>query len=360
MNPKYTAVSDATEESFYPVKPAKRVKKSRSCCRACLCVSLSLLAVLILLFIGLGFALYRLLAWEVQWATVDTPVALPIEPIAETERLAFLAQSQGFFGAILADQVPEHDLIVTSTVLNGLIAHSDFLRGHLHVQMLPDQFIVSTSVPTDYLPGGKHRFFVSNDQVQLSTVEWEEGADEFLATKVVTTLDLGKTFPDLDGPMFVGTFLAHITDPEAHRLGLFMDDLVIFNKEIELMPRDKQKDLLEDTYKDPNSAKLLQGLESIRLEQDRIVLVPRGRTTAMQADAADMEQVNPQQQQEYEVDDMIAMQAMDDDNETMEVFKVNKDDDVDEEEEEPTTIRIQTKASDATVNTWHRLRRRGA
>jgi hypothetical protein len=289
MNPKYSAIYDAeaidASESIYPVKQAKRTKakakdKSRSCCCTCLYVTLAIFVVFFLLLAWLGYAVYHMIAKEVQWATVETPVDLPVAPVPDSELEVFKDQAKLFFDQILNDQVPEDDLVVTSTILNGMIAHSDYLRGHMRVRMQPDEFLLETSLPADYLPGGNHRFFVSKDSLQLSHVEWEEGVDDVTATQIVATLDLGKKFPNLDGPMFVGTFLAHIMNEEEHRLGLFLTDIHVFGKEIELDPEAKKNDAMDGMYKDPNTTKILEGIEAIRFEKDSLIIQPRHAASA--------------------------------------------------------------------------------
>jgi hypothetical protein len=167
MNPKYSVVYDAEagdlSESIYPVKQAKRTKanaksKGRSCCCTCLYVTLAISVVFFLLLTLLGFAVYHMIANQVQWATVETPVDLPVAPVPSSELEVFKDQAKLFFDQLLDDQVPQDDLVVTSKVLNGLIAQSDYLRGHMRVQMKPDEFLLETSLPADYLPGGNHRF----------------------------------------------------------------------------------------------------------------------------------------------------------------------------------------------------------
>jgi hypothetical protein len=342
MNPKYSVVYDVEasdlSESIYPVKQAKRTKanaksKGRSCCCTCLYVTLAIFVVFSLLLTLLGFAVYHMIANQVQWATVETPVDLPVAPVPSSELEVFKDQAKLFFDQLLDDQVPQDDLVVTSKVLNGLIAQSDYLRGHMRVQMKPDEFLLETSLPADYLPGGNHRFFVSKDSLQLSHMSMNEVS----ATQIVTTLDLGKKFPDLDGPMFVGTFLAHITNEEEHRLALFLTDVHVFGKEIELDPEAKKKDAMDDFYNDPNTTKILEGIEAIRFEKDRMILQPRRAASSPSSSSSVVSSSHAI------VVEKVDPRWMDDEVLSPEIQEVTK---------------VTTTAAKEPIDNWDRLRRR--
>jgi hypothetical protein len=291
-SPKYVEVPDVDEvdmtDMIYPVKPQRQsrikkanVRKSRSCCCVCAYITLALIALFFILC-GLIFMLmYSMIAKEVKLFTVETPVDFPIQPIPDAELEVFKDKSKLFFDMIVNDEIPDYSkLVISADVLNGFIAHSDFLRGHAFVKMMNDKVVFETSLPTDSLPGGEHRYFVSSDTIEASKVNGSESkkrdADD-VTTKIITKFELGKEIPNVDGPLFIAEFLAHLNNLDDKKVNVNIEYGKVFGYDI-VSPEDiaQKKNILDDLYEDPNTAKILNGIESITIEDNQIIINARG------------------------------------------------------------------------------------
>jgi hypothetical protein len=288
MNQKYS-ISSAEALDKSGSFPARKTRYTF------LSISLVFLAVFVVLF---GFGVYRLTVWNVIDFTIKIPVDLPIQPTPEPEQSVFLQEAKQFFDEILKNQVPEEDLVVTSDVINGLIAQSDYLRDHMHVELTPNRLTVKTSLPTDFLPGGKHRFFVSEHFVQVLqgpsgefvsyytsddfTLQWRarppDVMSEYLAGTFDTAVDLDKIFSILDRPF--GDVRFYLSN--YYLLGyfeFFLMNMVIFGKDRNFYWKRKETDMLKIIFNNPNTPKILhQGIERIQFEKDRMIIQPRGRS----------------------------------------------------------------------------------
>lgn len=305
MKPKYSFISKAEVLDKTGGFPARGRRFS------CLSVLLVLLAVLLVLF---WFSVYQMTVLNVVNFTIKIPVDLPMQAIPEPVQTVFLKQAKLFFAEILKNEVPEDDLIVTSDVINGLISQSEYLRGHMRVEVTPNRLTVKTSLPTDFLPGGRHRFFVSEHFVhvqpgsssdlnvpgQNSQVHELPGAEvmydddfplqwrsrpsdttdviDYLTGQFCKAVDLDNIFFSLDRPFggvrFYMSNLLWLSNLE----GLLIS-MVIFGKDKAFYVTRKETDVLKNIYNDPNTLKILRsGIERILFEQDRMIIRPRGRT----------------------------------------------------------------------------------
>ena len=69
---------------------------------------------------------------------------------------------------------PLGDLVITQDEINGLIGHSDYLRGNMQVLLEDNKITEQYSLPVDMLPGGKGRYFVGEDYTKLVQVDDEQ------------------------------------------------------------------------------------------------------------------------------------------------------------------------------------------
>jgi hypothetical protein len=305
MNSKYSFVYDAQALDVSGMYPDHATQFTY------LSIFSVLLAILLVL---LGFRIYQMTFWHVVDFTIKIPVDLPSQPIPEVQLAVFLKHAEQFFDEILKNIVPENDLIVTSDIMNGLIAQSDFLRGHMHVDLLPNWLTVKTSLPTDFLPGGKHRFFVSEHFVQVH----QGPSDEYVFEDVIKlykeprnestnnefqsqwmsrppvitsrcrmqwgtgkfgkAVDLDKIFSSLDRPLggmrfYLWNLIFFVICIED-----FLISMLIFGKGV-LYRKKKDTDVLKILYNNPNTPKILHsGIERIQFEKGRMIIQPRGRS----------------------------------------------------------------------------------
>lgn len=174
LNTEYSK-PETSEKSYLlvddPVKPL--AKKSFSWLR-CLCwTSAIVLGFLILAFALAAMGSYIWARHQVRRFTIESTEAhlprppLPIAPIPPAELDVFKDECKLFFDQLRAGMKPQHDLEVTEEKLNGLIASSDYLRGHAYIEMSEGMVSARLALPADQLPGGKDRFFVGEGKITL-------------------------------------------------------------------------------------------------------------------------------------------------------------------------------------------------
>ena len=140
--------------------------------------------------------------------TVATPIDFPIVTVSEQDLQVVSDEISHFIKAIREcdgiDSGKEiKDLIISSRILNGAISQSEYLRGHAQVIMKENELIFQTSLPMDFFPGGKHRYFVSTMDTSTATTG---------PSITTTTYDLDKELSqNYDGPLFVMELLSYLT-----------------------------------------------------------------------------------------------------------------------------------------------------
>jgi len=169
----------------------KKVKRSRSCCKTCLWVTLVLFGLVVGLTICAGVKVYMLMAGVVQQYTVVGPMAdMPDAVLVPEEDLTVLKdQAVLFLDTIQAggSAPPPNDVTVTETNLNGLASASDFLRGKAYAWLQRNEVTVDLSLPTDGLPGGKGRYLVAKNGLT-----WDPESSELRTYTTVRLEDDGE------------------------------------------------------------------------------------------------------------------------------------------------------------------------
>jgi hypothetical protein len=222
---------------------------------------------------------------------VETPIDFPIVSVSDMELEQVSSEIETFIKSIVNDDdgtTPTEDLIISSRIVNGAISKSDYLRGHAQVIMKENEFIFQTSLPMDMFPGGKHRFFVSTMDTTTTTGP----------AITTTSFDLGKKMSeDYDGPLFVTELLSYLatttdtTDPEWVINVLSMNVLgqEIMTPEMVAEHVNILQKLKEDLniQNDPNTKylfKFINGIDSIRIEPDQIIIRARNNSTSVDDD----------------------------------------------------------------------------
>merc|ERR1712179_608522 len=128
---------------------------------------------------------------------------LPVSPIPDVELEVIKDEVKLFWDQLRAGTVPPQDLIITDEGINGLIASSDYLRGHAYVKISDGQWYADLVLPADKLPGGKGRFFMGSANLSVDSTENE-------STHVATELTPKHPVRGLDFPTIVdGHFVVH-------------------------------------------------------------------------------------------------------------------------------------------------------
>jgi hypothetical protein len=216
-------------QSENPYQVAGEKKSSSSCCLYG-CLGVFLLTAIVV--VGGGFGAYWWFTAQVKRYTADAPANLPVVELSDEELAAIQARIDAFKETIEAGDTPE-DLVLTAQELNALITQDEDMRGKVFVRIADGEVSGDVSIPTDFLPGGKGRFFNASATFEVSL---ENGV------LIVTLQDAevkGEKLPQQ-----------------------FIDGM-------------GQENLAKDAYKDPEVAATLRRIESISIENDKIVLKPR-------------------------------------------------------------------------------------
>jgi hypothetical protein len=143
-----------------------------------------------------------------------------------------------------------------------LIGHSDYLRANMYVDIQPGHFSVQMSLPADFLPGGQGRYFVETASVQNTAPH-----------KVLAVLDALHPIPDLNDPIFMADM--DVSKDENAAVNKWIAILNVGEFMGNYAPPDyisQRKNLLDDLYDDPDTAQVLNGIDSIAIEEDKIVI----------------------------------------------------------------------------------------
>ena len=255
---EYTKLADADDVEAhvvpYPLKKAAAVpqKKRRSCCALVCYILLGLVALFLLFVTMLGAGAYMWTRHQVVRFTVTEKLDLPIHEIPQAELNIVKDRAMLFADMIHAGQVPDEDLTVTVDEMNGLIAHSDFMRGNAFVTMDENDSIkMDMSFPARGLPGGKGRYFVASGDLHVS---FDEEEDEKSSALVTTKFDTLHPVKNVDGPLFLAELLMYWQDVANQR---FAHQLVVNLQSGQFMGKaapqdfiDQKQNLVEDMYED--------------------------------------------------------------------------------------------------------------
>ncbi len=212
-----------------PSEADGKKKSSRSCCfYGCLLMFLFVTLVVV----GGGLSGYWWLTGQVDRFTSDTAADLPTVELSDEELGEIQSRVDKFKETIEGDDTPE-DLVLTADEINAMITRDDDLRGRIYVTIKDGTVSGDVSIPTDFLPGGKGRFFNASATFDVS-------------------LENGVLIVTLSGAEVKGEKV-----PQQ-----FIDGM-------------SKENLAKELYKDPDAAATLRRIESVSIEDDKIVLKPR-------------------------------------------------------------------------------------
>jgi len=264
----YKALVD--EENQNPLKTplVGTTKTSRSssrgtsrCCK-CILITMGLFFVIGVIF---AVALYVALGGAVKALTeTDAQEKFPIVQMTDRE-LEDVKDRVELFAHELMSNIPvSKPLVVTQDEINGFIGHSDFLRGNMFVTLKDGRVEEEYSLPTEFLPGGKGRFFVGNDHLQIDgdTIEIE-------METVATHHDW------FDGPLLFGQ-LQYLVNDTTDMFELYLSKGSIFGYTAPDDFIEERQNLME--YLNPELEdvhEILEGIESVTIEDGKITVYPK-------------------------------------------------------------------------------------
>ncbi len=189
----------------------------------------------LLMVVGVGataYLGYRFYNAQIEKYTSTAPAEIPVVEFSEEQVAAVEKRMQSFKQSIEPGATPE-ELVLTADDINALISKEENLKGHVYVTIRDGELTGEISYPTDSLLGAKGRYF--NGEVSLKA-SLENGV-------LIVTLDDAK----VNGESLPPDFLQGM----------------------------RQQNLAKDAYNDPKTAELLRKFESLVIEDDKIILIPR-------------------------------------------------------------------------------------
>ncbi len=186
--------------------------------------------------IGMGWGTYRFLTTQLVKYTSETAKELPVveisdEAFEEIQRRFEPLEATNHESA--AQPPPAQPIVLTADEINAMIARNEDLRGRVYVSISEDQISAEISFPIDEIPGGAGRFLNASATAEASL------SDGQLVVKIVDAEVNGNPIPE---PVMQGL---------------------------------RNENFAKDIQRDPKAAEALQRFESLRIENDRVILVPR-------------------------------------------------------------------------------------
>ena len=193
---------------------------------------LSVIVVSLLIVIGVpvaGFFWVRsaVLRYTADEAAVIKVVEIPREEVEQlNKRLRSFLKGMDGGGAV-------NDLVLSEKDINALIEQDEELRGRVYIRIKDGKIGGDVSIPADIAPGGSGRFFNASALFDVSV------KNGFLWVSLSDASVNGEPIP-----------------------AIFLNTIA-------------EENLLKDLYEDKDSAKILQKIESVRIEEDKIILRAR-------------------------------------------------------------------------------------
>ena len=187
---------------------------------------------ILILVVGVGLSGYWFVKGQVNEYTADKPADFPIIEYSEEELAAILNRVEKFKETIENGETPEA-LVLTADELNALISQEDELRGKVYVAIQNGKVLGEVSIPTDFIPGGKGRYFNASATFNVS----------------------------LDNGVLIVT----------------LADATVKGEKVpqEIIAGIGKENLAKDIYKDPKVAEILRQFDSLTIDEGMIILTPR-------------------------------------------------------------------------------------
>ena len=258
-----------SSDSIYPIKTqtkeeCKRSEQIKKILKTIIKVSLVLFLIFSAVATVAGYHCYRWMSHQVQRYTVTRSNSYPVHDVPMSELEAMQDNAILFWDTIQSGSVPQ-DFVLTAANINGIFAASDFLRGNAFAELQPNEVRMSVSLPTDWLPGGKGRFFNG-----YKTIHWDPQTNH-LSIKVVSE--------DLAIGQLVDMEFELSTLEDGKTLNLQLLNGKAFDYEVPQDFLEEHYNLLESLYTcdcdddDCKQArKFVEGLAGISLQEGQVVI----------------------------------------------------------------------------------------
>ncbi len=237
--------NDIPSDSAYPpqTEVAQTEKKSGCGCFAIGCLTLLGVGfVALAVMVGGGVWFFR---GQVQKYTSETPAEIPVVEYTEEEITELQTRIESFKTGVEGGDSdgdpseadvseppppPPKELVLTDEEINALIASEEELRGRVHVSIDNGEITGDVSIPTDGFPGGSGRFLNASATFNVSM---ENGV---LIVKITRADVKGEPIPK------------------------------------SIMQELSKQNLAKDLYKDEETSEILRKFESVRVEDNKLIL----------------------------------------------------------------------------------------
>lgn len=230
-----------SEADAYADSYTEQPKKSRGCLYGCLAA----IAFMGLVIVCGGIGGYYFFSGQVEKYTDTEPLELDVVEYSEEELAELQARLDSFEAAVDEGSSEVQELELTADDINALISEEDKLKGRVFVTIEEGQIGADVSMPADFVPGGKGRYFNGSVKVDASM---EDGI------LIVTLVDAEVAGEPLPAPV------------------------------IESLANEN---LAKEFYKNEQNAKTMRRFEEIRIEDDRVFLRLKPGSGPSENDAAD-------------------------------------------------------------------------
>lgn len=192
---------------------------------------LTVVLVMMVSFGAIAYVGYTYYIAQVNKYTSSEPAEIPKIEKTKEESDALKKRLEDFKTALEKDETQE-PFVLTADDINTLISAESELKGKIYVTIADGEISAQASIPTDMIPGGKGRYF--NGRMSLKP-SLQNGV-------LIVTLDEA----EVNGEPLPSEFLDPI----------------------------RKENLAKDAYKDPKSAEFLRKFDSLKIENDKIILTP--------------------------------------------------------------------------------------
>jgi len=273
-----------------PVKTPSTRKKNgrgeprgpRGCCKSlCKCIYIMMLIFTLLAIFTAGCAYFWLNnALDQLSIETDSPQKFPAVYKSESELDNVVKRVDHFYNSVIFIDRKIEDLVLEQDEINGFIGHSDYLRGNLMVTFHEDLIVEDFSLPLNKFGFGD-RYFVGHEYLHLESDEAGEGEGGLIEMKVETEAKHQDWF---DGPLFFMQLQYLIKKNKEEEgqsiLELFLEKGSLFGQVVPQEAIDEREDLLENLFDGLDFSeithRLINGIESVSIEEGRIVIKARG------------------------------------------------------------------------------------
>ncbi len=239
-------MSDSDQQpTAYQAPMAPPEKKPRGCLFwGCLIVAIALGLLLVLAVAG-GVGGYYFLKGQINAYTEETPAELPVVELSEEQVAEIQSRIEGLQDAVENDGETT-ELVLTADEINALIASNEEFKGKVFVRIEDGQIAGDVSIPTDFLPIGKGRYFNASASFEVSL---ENGV---LVVKLKDATVKGQPLPK------------------------------------EVIDAIAAENLAKDLSQNPELAEKIKRFESIEVRDNKLILRPRKADLQSEAPAIDL------------------------------------------------------------------------